>query len=317
MTQPLQELQAAGTETEDYPCVLAVDDDRVMLASLVTRLKKRPCRVHSASNGEAALEVIHKERTALDVILLDREMPVMDGMEVLRRIRMDDDLARIPIIMQTGADKPDQVKEGIDAGVFYYLTKPFDNSVLNSVLSSAIEKAQQAKTLNLELGKHRSSFAFFRNCEFEIRTLGDAEDLACFLANCFPDPERALSGLAELLTNAVEHGNLGIGYAGKTDLIAKGIWRQEVERRLEQPEHRSKLVRVFFNRTEQDLTVTIKDEGPGFDWEAYMQIDPSRATDNHGRGIAQAHLHSFDQLIYNDAGNQVSTVTNLEQMLDW
>jgi CheY-like chemotaxis protein len=288
-----------------------------MLASLVTRLKKRPCHVHSASNGEAALEIIYKERAALDVILLDREMPVMDGMEVLRRIRMDDELARIPIIMQTGADRPDQVKEGIDAGVFYYLTKPFDNSVLNSVLSSAIEKAQQAKTLNLELGKHRSSFAFIRNCEFEIRTLNDAEDLACFLANCFPDPERALSGLAELLINAIEHGNLGIGYEGKTDLIAKGIWREEVERRLELPEHRSKLVRVFLKRTEQDLTVTIKDEGPGFEWEVFMQVDPSRATDNHGRGIAQAHLHGFDQLIYNDAGNEVSAVTNLEEMLDW
>ncbi len=302
---------------ENRPLILAVDDDRVLLTVLVKRLEQRSYNVVSARNGEEALEVIMRERCNLDVILLDREMPVMDGMELVNRIKDDGELGKIPIIMQTGSDQPEQIKEGIDAGVFYYLTKPFEDGVLDSVLTSAVDKARQSKTLAFELDKHRSSFGLIRRCDFEFRTLGEAEDLACFTASCFPDPERALSGLAELLINAVEHGNLQVGYDGKTDLIDKGLWRQEVERRLELPEHRDKTVRVTFIRDDGGLEVKIRDEGEGFNWRSFMQIDPARATDNHGRGIAHASLNSFDQIIYNEIGNEVSARASTAPTIDW
>ena len=306
-----------SSDQEDKPLVLAVDDDRMMLTVLIRRLERMSYQVLSARNGEEALEVILRERSKLDVILLDREMPVMDGMELVNRIKDDDELHKIPIIMQTGSDQPEQIRQGIDAGVFYYLTKPFDNTVLDSVMSSAVDKARQAKTLAFELDKHRSSFGLIKHCAFEYRTLTDAEDLACFLASCFPEPKRALSGLAELLINAVEHGNLSIHYDGKTDLITKGVWREEIERRLEMPERRDKIVRVVLERGDEALSIKITDEGQGFDWQSYLQIDPARATDNHGRGIAHANLHSFDRLIYNEIGNEVTAITNLEQSLEW
>lgn len=308
---------SATPSQNDKPVVLAVDDDRMMLTVLVKRLEQMSYQVLSARNGEEALKIILRERSHLDVILLDREMPVMDGMELVERIKDDDELRKIPIIMQTGSDQPEQIRQGIDAGVFYYLTKPFDNSVLDSVMSSAVDKARQAKTLAFELDKHRASFGLIRHCLFEYRTLSDAEDLACFLASCFPEPERALSGLAELLINAVEHGNLSVGYAGKSDLITKGMWREEVERRLEMPEHRDKIVRVLLERSDETLSVKITDGGKGFDWQSYLQIDPARATDNHGRGVAHANLHSFDRLVYNEIGNEVTAITDLEQSLDW
>ena len=308
---------APSAKPDDKPRILAVDDDRFMLAVLVKRLGQMSFDVLSARNGKEALEIILRERSSLDVILLDREMPVMDGMELVERLKLDEELRRIPIVMQTGADQPEQIRQGIDAGVFYYLTKPFDDSVLASVVTAAVEKASQAKTLALELGKHRSSFGLIRRCEFAYRTLGEAEDLACFLASCFPEPEQALSGLAELLINAVEHGNLAVGYDGKTDLIAKGLWREEVERRLEMPEHRGKMVQVVLDRGDEQLVVTIRDEGDGFKWRSFLEIDPARATDNHGRGIAHANLHSFDQVVYNDAGNEVKAVSQLDQTLDW
>lgn len=305
------------SDQEDWPRILAVDDDRVMLTLLIKRLEQRSYNVLSARNGEEALEIILREKSNIDVILLDREMPFMDGMELVERIKDDEELRRIPIIMQTGSDQPEQIRQGIDAGVFYYLTKPFEDSVLDSVLTSAVDKARQTKTLAFELDKHRASFSLIRQCDFEYRTLTEAEDLACFLASCFPEPARALSGLAELLINAVEHGNLSVHYDGKTDLITKGLWREEVERRLEMPEHRDKIVKVRLERNDEELSVTIRDEGDGFDWNSFMKIDPARATHNHGRGIAHANLRSFDRLIYNDAGNEVKAVTELEQSLDW
>lgn len=91
-----------------------------------------------------------------------------------------------------------------------------------------------------------------------------AEDLACFLASCFPETEQALSGLAELLINAAELGNLSIGYDGKTNVIAKSLWQEKVERRLEMPEHRGMMVQVLLNQSDEQLVVTIRDEGNGF-----------------------------------------------------
>lgn len=317
MTTAVPASSAGKSDRSEQPRILAVDDDRVMLTVLVRRLEQRSYDVVSARNGEEALEIILRERAGIDVILLDREMPVMDGMELVSRIKDDDDLSRIPIIMQTGSDQPEQITQGLDAGVFYYLTKPFEDSVLDSVMTSAVEKARQSKTLAFELDKHRSSFGLITRCEFEFRTLNEAEDLACFLASCFPDPKIALSGLAELLINAVEHGNLSIGYEGKTDLINKGFWREEVERRLELPEYRDKIVRVLLERRGEELVVKIRDEGQGFNWKSYLKIDPARATDNHGRGIAHANLHSFDRLTYNEIGNEVQAIAELEQSLDW
>ena len=61
----------------------------------------------------------------------------------------------------------------------------------------------------------------------------------------------------------------------------------------------------------------IIDTGKGFQWRKYMEIDPARAQDNHGRGIAQANAVSFDQLEYNDIGNEVTAFVSNEAELDW
>ena len=65
------------------------------------------------------------------------------------------------------------------------------------------------------------------------------------------------------------------------------------------------------------MYVVITDQGDGFDWKKFMRIDPSRAGDNHGRGIAQANATSFDKLTYNDKGNQVIAFVGLEKQLEW
>lgn len=54
--------------------------------------------------------------------------------------------------------------------------------------------------------------------------------------------------------------------------------------------------------------VTISDEGDGFDWRPYLEIDPAQATDTHGRGIALARMLSFDDLWYTGTGSQVTGI---------
>ncbi len=307
----------SSSQEQKKPLALVVDDDRTPRMMLVASVEQLGYDVIEAENGQLALDKVLELKDSVDAILLDREMPVMSGMEFVEKIKDDRTLSKIPIIMQTGSDRPDQIKEGIDAGVFYYLTKPVDQDVLKSVLEAAIDKSYQQRSLSHELQKHKASFNLIDTCKFHFKTLTEAEQLASFLANCFPDANQTISGLAELLINAVEHGNLGVGYQGKTELLTAGKWREEVNRRATLPEHNNKFVEVIFRRKNDGCYVKIKDQGEGFDWRNYMQIDPARATDNHGRGIAQANMVSFNRLTYNETGNEVTAFVAQEKKLDW
>jgi anti-sigma regulatory factor (Ser/Thr protein kinase) len=139
----------------------------------------------------------------------------------------------------------------------------------------------------------------------------EARNLAYFIANCFPDPEAAVYGLNELLINAVEHGNLGITYAEKTQLTFEGQMAEEIERRLNLRENAQKWAYLSFNACEKAVKVTIKDQGKGFDWRPYLEISPDRATHPHGRGIATSKLMSFTSIQYLGCGNEVVCAVRL------
>jgi hypothetical protein len=155
------------------------------------------------------------------------------------------------------------------------------------------------------------------NCQFFIKTLIEAESLACFVANCFPDPERVVPGIAESLINAIEHGNLGVTYKEKTWLTKEGTWRKEVSRRSFLPEYKDKTVEVVFRKEEDAFIIKIIDCGEDFSWKNYLEIDPARELDNHRRGIAQSNAISFDSLVYNSEGNEVAGIVSNDESLDW
>ncbi len=298
--------------------ILVVDDDRIALMTLEVLLQSQGYTVITAISGKSACEIIEKEHKVIDAILLDRMMPEMDGFQVIEWLKKQQNLTKIPIIMQTGSDRPDQIKEGIDAGVFYYLTKPIAEEVLRSVVSSAVKESKQKKVLRSELSSHRSSFKLMNRAVFQVQTISEAENISCFVANCFPDPETVLPGVAELIVNAVEHGNLSISYEDKTALLLSGGWREEVDKRAQLPENIKKRVEIDFVKEGNKYVIKISDQGSGFFWQKYMNADPSRALENHGRGIARANM-IFSKLEYNKEGNQVfATIdSTLKSTVDW
>lgn len=287
------------------PCVLAVDDDRTMLGMLEFMLQKLGYEVLTANSGEEALSILAQERGRICTVLLDREMPGIHGMEVVRRMKASKKLRSIPIIMQTGSGRPEQIEEGLQAGVFYYLLKPLQERILGAVTAAAVHEAQQFMLLEGQMERHQESVELLESARFLFRSLKDAESLASFLAHCFPSPGRVLQGLAELMVNAVEHGNLGIGYDEKTQLLVENRWRDEINRRLALPSFSERKAEVIVKRNPDGVYVQITDQGKGFEWQKYLTIDPARATENHGRGIARANLLSFDRMHYQGNGNQV------------
>ena len=146
---------------------------------------------------------------------------------------------------------------------------------------------------------------------YQIRTLQEAKALAGQLAAAHPDPDRVVIGLTELLVNAVEHGNLGITFREKADLLDRGALQAEIERRLARPDLAARRVCVTLRREAGCISTRIEDEGEGFDWRPYLEVDPERALGPNGNGIAIARGVSFDDLAYHGRGNVVVAVVRL------
>ena len=232
-------------------------------------------------------------------------MPNMDGMQFMEKFKADTSISDIPVIMQTGAAQKNQVAEGIKAGVYYYLTKPYDQDLMLSIVRSAVSSYDEINSIRHELVDYKSRLNMVKECYFEVTTFDDINYLVTFLANFYPDPDRVVLGITELLRNAVEHGNLGITYEEKSELVLNNTLEHEIHKRQDIPENKGKKVLLHYIRDETQITLYIKDEGEGFDWRSYLDIDPDRATHNHGRGIALARMLSFDELEYKGSGNEL------------
>lgn len=293
--------------------VLLVEDNAIERALVTTQLESRGYRTRIATDGLEAWDLLEAEPESFDVVLLDRTMPRLDGLELLGRMKQDQRLRLLPVIFQTGLVEPEDILQGLRAGAYYYLPKPYDPEMLAAVVSTAANDYCEYRGLQEKLRKGMHSLTMLQEASFTLRTVDQARDLAALLARTCPDPSAAVVGLTELVLNAIEHGNLGITYDEKTQLSTREAWHEEVTRRLAAPENAHKRVTVHFERRASDLRFTIRDEGDGFDWRAFMEADPQRAFDTHGRGIVMAKALSFSSLEYNDRGNEVVALVALEE----
>ena len=284
--------------------ILSVDDDPLNRDILTEYLTDGGYEVVEADDGDTALKLLN-DVEGIDAIVLDRMMPRLNGMEVLKAVKADARFSEIPVIMQSAASARDQILQGIKAGVYYYLTKPYEDQMLLAIVGAALRDAATRKKLREEVSKHRRVMGLMEQSRFRFRTLEEARNIAFLIANCFPEPEATVYGLNEMLINAVEHGNLGITYAEKTQLILEGRLYAEIDRRLALPSNLNKWAYLSFEADENALRVIIKDQGVGFDWRQYLDISPDRATHPNGRGIATSRLMSFNSVEYLGCGNEV------------
>ena len=116
--------------------ILIVDDHEDNVELLRARLESWGYTAETASNGAEALSKV--EDAPPDLILLDVMMPVIDGIEVARRIKGNQSLPFIPIIMQTALDSTENKVEGLEAGADDYITKPIDFAELKARLTSML-----------------------------------------------------------------------------------------------------------------------------------------------------------------------------------
>ena len=291
--------------------LLLVDDSPLNLKILLEFLPQPDYRCTTAQGGLQAWEMLEAQPDRFHAVLLDRIMPEMDGMEVLRKMKQHPVLSQIPVIMQTAASTHQQTLEGLQAGAYYYLAKPFEKATLQAIVDAAVRDHISYLEVRQDLRRTTTTMRQLDSGTFRFKTPEEAKTLAMLLAHAYPDANRVVTGILELTLNAIEHGNLNIGYKEKSRLIEEEQLDSEIERRLSDPLYSSREATAQFVRRPDTLSLHISDQGKGFEWQKYLNFDPDRAFDTHGRGIAMANKLSFDTIEYRGNGNQVITVLQL------
>ncbi|HCR86079.1 MAG TPA: hypothetical protein DIV86_05315 [Alphaproteobacteria bacterium] len=286
--------------------ILVVDDELSNLEVISEYLEEESFAADKAINGKDALDMLNNPNNDYSAIVLDRMMPVMDGMELLRKIKEDKKLRDIPVVMQSAAAQPEQVREGIEAGVFYYITKPFEKAVFLAILRSALEYSFKRVRIKNDLRNYSEGMPMMDMGSFTFSKLDDLRNVCTVVSNAFAAPERAFFGINELVLNALEHGNLQISYEEKKQLLLSKKWESEIRRREALEENKDKFINLKFFNKKDHYEIVIKDSGKGFNPEKYLDFDELRAVDPNGRGIAMSRKYSFDEMFFEENGTKVT-----------
>ncbi len=151
---------ASPATDPDAPLVLIVDDEEDIVDLLQYNLEREGFATLVARNGAEALEQAEAERPNL--IILDIMMPVMDGIEVCRRLRQDARLRTTPILMLTALGEEEDHVRGLETGADIYLAKPISVPILLSQVRALLRGARRHETppdllkiLDLEVDRDR------------------------------------------------------------------------------------------------------------------------------------------------------------------
>ena len=109
---------------------LVVDDSKAVRMILARTLKELGYEVREAANGREALEVLAAEKNAVKLALVDWTMPEINGLELLKRIRLNPELSSLRVIMVTTETELDQMAAALEAGANEYVMKPFTKDIL-------------------------------------------------------------------------------------------------------------------------------------------------------------------------------------------
>lgn len=268
------------------PLVLLVDANPSELEALEAVLANQGyglARAESALEAEALIGASSGEYMAC---LVDWDLPDTQAAEFISWIGAQESMSLEAVLIADDLVR-EHVAQGLEAGAYYFLTKPFEGEQLRAIVRAAIETSELRRELERKIEEAGEILRLLRNGSFRFRRPREAKLLAVQLGSSFRNPQVGVA-LFELLLNAVEHGNLEIDYDEKGRLIDEGRLQKEIGKRLESPDYRNRWGRLDIEHSESGFEILITDRGEGFDAARYLQFDKSRLFDSHGRGILMA-----------------------------
>ncbi len=286
--------------------ILLIDDEPNLLTLLKRPLIKHGYTITEAHNGEQGWKLFLDGSHRFDVIVTDVNMPVLDGIELLKRLREKD--YDIPVIMMTGCDDTQTLIQILRLGAIDFLLKPFKAQEL-------IESLDKLQMIQENRKKQIEDLPFFtENIEITIHSqtaliatvgsfLQDRIKLFCHLSKI--DEHRIILCLHEALANAVIHGNLEIPSALKNESPEQ--FEQLLKDRETLPEFENRTVSIRCQITTEHLKFEIEDQGQGFDPQIIQDPDPMDVT---GRGILIITAF-MDEVFWNETGNRITMIKHL------
>jgi diguanylate cyclase (GGDEF)-like protein/PAS domain S-box-containing protein len=196
----------AGARSSDSgQSVLVVDDDPRLLESLCMVLASLPCEIIPARSGDEALTVLLQRRVA--VIVLDINMPGIDGFETAQLVRETEELASTPIIFLTGQVSADSdVQRGYDLGAVDFLIKPVSRHVLYAKVKALLELDRSFSKLREEAAKfHERQLQAAREAEIRQREELIFTQRRERLTNIFAEASIDLGSLEKAIVTEFSH----------------------------------------------------------------------------------------------------------------
>lgn len=136
VAEPVAELEAAVTAKPGSARILAVDDDEAQLLAWEHRLRKHGYQVTTAATAAQAKRSAWGQKT--DLVLLDLRLPDQDGFELCAELADHPQTCGVPIIVISGLDAPDIVRQARSCGGSYYVRKPYDPNVVLTLIEQAL-----------------------------------------------------------------------------------------------------------------------------------------------------------------------------------
>ncbi|BBP45589.1 two-component system response regulator [Thiosulfatimonas sediminis] len=286
--------------------ILIVEDEPIFVNIISEFIGSCGYDFDTAANGKQALEMLLAQPVeTYSAILSDIEMPTMSGLELLKEVKSLASFAHIPFVLQTSHTDSDMIRRGIEGGAYYYLTKPLQPKVVCQIINAAILDFGKHQALVSKIENYKSGLDLLQSARFTLKTPEQAKHLAVSLCHLSAQPVKTSMGVYELVQNAIEHGNLGISYQEKGELIKERTFLAEIHRRLEHEDYQNRYVTIDYQIDETQKWLTISDMGAGFDFEQYLEFIPERLLDEHGRGIMMARVNGFQSIEYSNQGRTV------------
>lgn len=236
------------------------------------------------------------------VLLIDFADLRPKGVQLLRKVLMV--CPSLPTLVLVEDLERQEALEAHRTGVFAVMRKPLREDELQFHLGHAFTtSAEQYDPMRVR----REERHLVLHNDFSMVTPVAKSLVDTTLSPSDPRRTQAILGLIEILSNAIEHGNLGIDYGEKREALRGSYFFDLALERCRTPPWSDRVVRVSSHVLPEDgvIRYRVEDEGDGFDWRDLPDpMSPENMVARHGRGLLMAR-HSFDRIEFNEKGNAV------------
>jgi len=289
--------------------ILIVEDDLASREYLRNAIEMEGHDYRIAVNGSEALDIYVDFKPEL--ILCDIQMPVMDGLELLETVRSRK--SNSIFVMLTAFSTEEYAIRAFHLGANNYIKKPIRQNELLELLTKYERIIKNRRIGNPEIPGRLSKRELKLHFKSEDGSMPKVVDfLLSETADLFSNDEKISIelGLMELLTNAVEHGNLEITSPEKQLASQNGEFEELLQKKLQNKNLAEREVTVHFLMNEEYCEWIIMDQGNGFNWqEMQSNLQEDRLYELNGRGVFICQF-LFDEMEFQGNGNTVRVRKN-------